>query len=141
MGPVAETFHERVAGLEARVRAEPADVSSLRALARTLHDAHRESEAVLHYEKLLALDPIERETHLDLAACYAALGRWNDVESIMSGLLDVSRDDPAAHYNLGAARANLGDPAGARHWWRKAAEQGEDDLIARKARESLERLD
>ena len=140
VGPVSETFHSQVAELQSGLETDSTDAASLHRLATLLHDAHREAEAALYYERLLTIDPLDRQVRLDLADCYSRLSRWEEVENLMTDLLAISDADPAALYNMGAAKANRGDLEEARAWWERAENQKEDPAIARLAESALDRI-
>jgi Flp pilus assembly protein TadD len=138
---LASTFEARVATLEAHVASAPEDRGLRLALARLLHDGHREREAVEHYREALAMDPEDARIYFDLAAAYGAQGDWAGAEEVLAARLEMAPSDAMAMYNLGAVQANRGDVAAAESWWRKAAAAAEDETLAASAAHALARID
>src|SRR5262245_66651151 len=62
------------------VEASPRDAEALRRLAIALHDAGRREEALVRFEKLVALAPDPRHL-LDLALAYASASRPREAEA------------------------------------------------------------
>ena len=120
VGPVSRTFLAELDSLRSVVEASPTDLAARLDFARLLQDAHRQAEAIEHFERALRENPGERRAWLDLADCYGAQGRWDDVRSAMTRMLAAHPNDPSAAYNMGVAFANVGDLASARAWWTAA---------------------
>lgn len=138
---VAEAFDERVATLEAHVASAPKDREMRLALARLLHDGHREHDAVEHYREALAMDPEDARVYFDLAASYGALGDWEGAAEVLVARLKVTPNDAVAMYNLGAVHANRGDMGEAESWWRRAQAAATEDRLASSAAHALARLE
>lgn len=138
---VSSELMGRMHTLTARVESDPADTSALLELARLLHDAHKPRDAARYYARYTALNPANREAWLDLADSHGRAGDWPEARAAMQSLLELHPGDPAALYNLGVIELQLGDAAGARTWWEKAAGQTRDTATARRARDAIAQLD
>ncbi len=137
---VSEQFHSELAALEQQLASTPDDLSVLGRLAVMHRSAHQPAQAAAYYQRYLDLDPTNRQMRLDLTQSYAAMQRWDDALQASLSLLEISPDDPAAMYNIGAIQANRGDFSEARKWWEKVRSQQVDKPLAAKARESLESI-
>lgn len=137
---VDPSFHARVMSLEQEVEAAPTDTSLLLELAHLRQDAHQMVEAAEAYERLLEVAPDHYQARLDLALCYAELGRWNDALLTTEAVLVAKPNDPAALYNIGAIHANQENFEDARVAWERVAAQTEDADLAMRARQSLSQL-
>jgi Flp pilus assembly protein TadD len=138
---VSSAMRGRMRTLTNRVESDPADTSALLELARLLHDAHKPRDAARYYARYTALNPANREAWFDLADSYGRAGDWSDARAAMQSLLELHPGDPAALYNLGVIELQLGDAAGARTWWEKAAGQTKDTATARRARDAIAQPD
>ena len=65
-------------------------------------------EDILGYETVLRATPDDAGLHDDVALLYMALGRYPDAVAHFSRSVDLKRDAPAAHFNLGTALAAAG---------------------------------
>jgi Flp pilus assembly protein TadD len=129
-----------IAALSAELETDSVDTGKLARLARLLHDGHQLEEAVVWYERYLAVDPTDRTIWLDLANCYAILERWEDARAVTLRHLERMPDDPQATYNLGAIYANRGQPELARQFWEQLARQSRDSSLVAMTTQSLARL-
>lgn len=73
----------------------------------------RYAEAVALLRRAIELRPGYRDAYANLAAALNGLGRFEDVVLLLGGAQDAVRDSPEAHLQLGLARLQLGDKAGA----------------------------
>jgi tetratricopeptide (TPR) repeat protein len=136
---VSAGFHAQLETLRLRLAAAPDDTALLMRTARLLDDAHQPGEAIIYYERYLAIDPGSKQVWLDVSNVYAALGRWENALEATESVLKINPDDLMAMYNLGAIYANMGRYEEARSWWEKV--QGHPDgSLADRAAASLERL-
>ncbi len=137
---VSYAFRARLALMRMRLEDAPDDTMLLRRMARMLHDAHQPREAVVYYQRYLALNPSNRQMWLDLAGAHAALKQWDEAIRVSQSLLEISPGDPAAMYNLGAIHANRGNYEAAKSWWEKVRDQRSDETLAFRAAASLQDL-
>lgn len=137
---VAAAFDDRVRTLESHVASAPENRELRLALARLLHDGHREREAVEHYQRALEMDPGDAQVHYDLAAAWVALGELDHAEAVLRARLDAVPDDAVAMYDLGAVRANKGDTGAAAQWWRRARSATSDPALVPAIDDALQRL-
>jgi tetratricopeptide (TPR) repeat protein len=136
---VAPSYHTREMQLRERLEVEPSDTAALGALGRLLQDGHRSAQAAALLERYAAIAP-DRQVLLDLAVAYEAASDLASAKRSIDRLLELFPDDPAGLYDRGAIEANLGNAAGARPWFDRAAAQTLDTVTAAAARAALARL-
>lgn len=133
---VSNQFSEQLSEFEQYLAENPEDTTHLLRIARLLQDGHRPSEAAGYYERLLKLNPGDRQSWLDLSNCFAAFGNWEKAEAATYDMLDEFPGDEEARYNLGAIYANTGKEKQAREIWNGLLDASNDE-VARIAGESL----
>lgn len=139
-GNVTDEFRAERHRLEALVEENRADTVSLLALARLLHDAHMDADAIPYYQAYANNHPNNRQVWLDLANVQASTGDWSGALASTEAVLMLYPDDPFALYNLGAIRANTGDRAGAEEAWSRVVAQRQNPGLAAQAASSIKRL-
>ncbi len=77
-------------------------------------------EAVVHYQKSLALDPGQNNTECDLALCLAKLGRQQEAIEHYKKSLKLNDRVWAVHQDYGLSLAAIGDAEGALAEYREA---------------------
>lgn len=112
------------------VTAAPDDPAARRRLAIALHAAQRRDEALVHFEKLVELQPDGRSL-LELALAYASVSRPRDAETTYGRLLALEPNHPIALHNLGNLALGRGDATAATEHYRKALALKPDYLLAR----------
>lgn len=133
---VSLQYKEQVSDIEQYLAENPDDTTHLLRIARLLQDGHRPSEAAVYYERLLELNPGDRQSWLDLSNCFAASGSWDKAEASTYRMLDAFPGDEEARYNLGAIYANTGKQKEAREVWTGLL-NATDNEVAKIAGESL----
>ncbi|MCE1177845.1 MAG: tetratricopeptide repeat protein [Micrococcales bacterium] len=112
---------KQVAALEAKIKANPKDVSSMRELGRMHYEARQFAEAGAWQEKILALNAKDVDAHLALGVTQLARGQADKaVEHWQTAArLDPTKAEP--HYNLGFYYMSKGDTAKMKESWDKVA--------------------
>jgi len=90
------------------------------AVAGLLFDAGRLDEAIVQYERSLALNPSSASTHYNLGIAYSARGRRSDARGEFETALRLDPDYAQAHNNLGAILFLAGDLGEAAAHYRRA---------------------
>ena len=143
----AVTFEEldeqRVAELEAKVKANPDDLASLRELAK-LHDAAGLWQEANQYQRtILAKDPKDFDALLADGVYRFNSGDVAGAEQAWTTATKVAPDKPEGYYNLGFAHMarQPADKAGAKAAWEQLIEVAPDSELAATAKAHIERLD
>jgi tetratricopeptide (TPR) repeat protein len=97
----------------AAVRAAPENPRAVAAVAEALYRAGRLEEAVVAYERSIAMEPAAAVPHTGRAACLLRLGRHREAAEAARTAISLAPDHPAAHSILGESLLRLGDPAAA----------------------------
>lgn len=137
---VSSDYLERVEQLRTYVESNPQDTTHLLRLARMYHDGHHPESAAFYYEKLLTLNPANRQVWLDLANCYAESMQWEKALETTEIMLKHFPGDGEALYNLGAVYANMGNRMKASEVWTNLLNRESRSDIHQLAELSLEKL-
>jgi tetratricopeptide (TPR) repeat protein len=86
---------------------EPSYVSET-SLGVALADKGRPEQAIIHYQKALAIEPCYADAHSNLGVALAGQGRWDEAITHYQRALDVAPDHADAHNNLGHALLKQG---------------------------------
>jgi tetratricopeptide (TPR) repeat protein len=120
-----DRMDEAVTHYLAAVDGEPDDVDIVdiqQNLGNALFSLGRASEAVPHYEKVLASQPTNTAIMNNLGLAFIELGRLDDADASFRKVLDHNRDDPTANDGLARVMAQRGKSDQAVAHYRTAAE-------------------
>ncbi|MFA6457096.1 MAG: tetratricopeptide repeat protein [Bacteroidota bacterium] len=104
---VASSFAERIEQLKKSAAANPKNVPHLIALAQLLMDGHRNSEAIVYFEKAALLQPKNDSLLLDLSVCYFNEKNYEKALQITAKILSHDRFYTRALYNKGSILATM----------------------------------
>ncbi len=124
-----DRMDEAVTHYLAAVEGEPDDVDIVdiqQNLGNALFSLGRASEAVPHYEKVLARQPTNTAIMNNLGLAFIDLGRLDDADAMFRKVLERNRDDPTANDGLARVMAEHGKPDQAVAHYRTAAEARPD---------------
>lgn len=133
----------RVAVLEDRVAADPADVDAMRELGQLYYAVGDFATAATWQERILALDPDDVDAHLALGVAAFNAGDLAGAEEHWLRVVDLDPEDAAVHYNLGFLYMSLDPPEieRVRAEWTRVVELAPDSELAATASAHLARLD
>ncbi len=115
----AKALEATVAGLQERLRQNPADTGVMIALGNAYYDAARWTEAIPWYEKALQAVPANTDVRTDLGTAYFYSGDIEKAKEQWFKSLEYDPDKVQTHYNLGVLYSHLTPPdteAAAREW-------------------------
>lgn len=129
----------RVATLEARAKAEPANAAVRAELANLLYDGERYDLALPWYEAAFALDPTSSAVSNDLATCYHYTKQPDKALAQLDKSLKINPTDVQALLNQGVVRAfGKNDLTGAAESWQKVIAIAPSSPEARSAQQGLD---
>jgi len=97
----ADARNEFIDELQATVEANPDDPSAMGLLANVLAQDGRIDDAIVWYERSLAIEPGNVQVRLSFALSLAESGKQADAEIQYLRILEVNADQAEAHYYLG----------------------------------------
>ena len=105
-----EKARNNLDGMEAQVRANPADVQGAFNLAGAYLQMAQTDRAVLVFDRVLANPKVEPNAVLSIARAYAEMQNYGKLETTLERLVKVTPTNPEAWYDLAALKANLSKP-------------------------------
>ena len=133
-----------VQGLDARLRAQPADVEGWFMLARSHQVLEQWDQAAAAYRRALALAPQDADLLTDLADALAVLAHGElegEPTALLQRAVQAAPDHPKAQLLLAAAEFRQGRVDQARQRWEKVVQIAPaESSAARIARDSLQKL-
>lgn len=132
----------KVDEFEAKVKANPKDVSSMREIANIYFGAADFTNAAVWQNKVLEVTPSDTEARLALGAAKFNSGDMVEAEKQWREVLRLDAKNAEAHYNLGFLHLSATPPQidKAEAEWRKVAELAPGSDIAKTATAHLDRL-
>lgn len=104
---VSSSFTDRVEQLKKSTNENPSNAAHLIALAQLLMDGHQNTEAIIYFEKAVALQPKNDSLLLDLSVCYFNEKEYGKALKTTEKILSRQRYHTRALYNKGAILATL----------------------------------
>jgi tetratricopeptide (TPR) repeat protein len=141
VGAVAPGFQARLHDAQAALAADSSNVELLLNLAHLYDDGHRPADAVPLYRRVIEIRPGEAMPHFDLAGALVELQEFDEATSVLEEWLRQEPSDVRALFNLGAVRANAGDPQGARTWFQRVIDESSDTGLITQAQQAILRLE
>ena len=108
----------------------PSDYTGLVAQGNMSMDHGRYAEAVVCYDRALALDDTSADVRTDLGACYHALGQIDSAMVQFDRALGLDPNHAVAHFNMGVVYHTLGDMNKTRQYWNRYLELMPESPIA-----------
>lgn len=103
--PTKQTLQERLAGLEAQAKEKPNDIPVLMELGEAYHYAGKSDQAIMTYEKVLAIDPSNSDARIDIATIYYYSSKPDQAIAQLQELIKRDPDYKYAHYLYGVVLA------------------------------------
>ena len=126
--------------LKEYVEENPDDTVKIKEYADLLGSAHRVSEAIPLYDRLLELNPRRVDVLLIKGYLYYRDGNLDDAHETTKKILDIDPSHANAKYNIGAIALAKGDTARAVDAWKNIVEKHPDSQTAKIAERSLTNL-
>ena len=137
---MTEGFKHKLEMLKNAVEQNPNDTTKLKEYADLLAEAHKKSEAVGYYQKILDVDPNRIDIRFSLSFIYYSFGDLKKAEEETNEILRIDPNNANAQYNLGAIAATKGEKEKAKELWLKIAKEHPDEEVGIKAKNSIEKL-
>lgn len=135
----SETMH-KLDVLKKAVINNPGDTLKLREYADFLTMAHKPTEAIPYYEKILSIDNNRIDILFSLTFVYYNKGDMTKAEELTQKILSIDPVNQMAIYNTGAIHASRGNKSAARDIWTKLIKDYPSSETAQLAQNSLNRL-
>jgi tetratricopeptide (TPR) repeat protein len=104
----------------------PDDIDILVRLAKTAGLLNRDLESVYYYERVIALDPYNKDAIGSLGWMYSKIHRLNDGERLLVSALEHFGDDPDYAQTLGTIYSYMYRYDEGKYWYNKAIAMGEE---------------
>jgi tetratricopeptide (TPR) repeat protein len=137
---VSSSFLEHVELLKKKAAAHPRDVQTLKTLAQWLMDAHKTEEAIIYFERGVALQPKNDSLLLDLSVCYFQLNRYDKAMRATDQILNYYPDHPRALLNKGVIYAAQNRSDDAVKTWSRLVKRSPETDEAQQAKQYLAQL-
>lgn len=131
---------QKMEELKEYVEENPDDTVKIKEYADLLGSAHKISEAMPLYDRLLELNPKRVDVLLIKGYLYYRDGNFNDALNSTEKILEIDPSHANAKYNIGAIAIAKGDTAKAVEVWQNIVEKHPDSQTARIAERSLTNL-
>jgi tetratricopeptide (TPR) repeat protein len=139
-GNVSSVVKDHIEMLRKKVEANPQDTLLLKQYADMLAQAHRPKEAIVHYFTILNVNPGRTDVLFALAYVYYNMKDYDNTEKMTNRILLYDEDNVQAKFNLGVIAAARGEKEKAKLIWEKLVKENPGSDIARKAKESINRI-
>ena len=137
---VTSSVIEQLESLKKEVEKNPNDILKLKEFADFLTAAHKPEEAIPYYEKILKIDPNNKEVLFNLSFIYNNKRDFIQAENCTKKILKLDPKDGQALYNLGAINASRGDKNKARDIWEKIVRDFPGSETANLAKSGIDKL-
>lgn len=138
---VMESAIKRLDELKKAYDASPTDTLKIREYADMLTMAHKPTEAITLYNKILAVDGKRIDVLLQLTFLHYNNGDFDKAESFTKKILSIDKNNFLADYNLGAIEAAKGNNAKAKVIWENVIKKYPNADIANIADQSIKQLE
>lgn len=125
--------------LKKMIEENPNDTVKLKQYADFL-SAHKPSEAIPYYNRILKIDPKREDVLFALSYIYYNQGNLVKAEEMTNKILSFDKNNLEAQYNIGAIAASRGESEKARKIWEKIIAEHPNDKTSQLAKSSLDKL-
>jgi tetratricopeptide (TPR) repeat protein/predicted RNA-binding Zn-ribbon protein involved in translation (DUF1610 family) len=134
---VSPTLVQDIERLRERVEADSTDSEAILRLANLLHDGKFTDQAIIYYNKYLALNKKDADARVDLGICYFESGDKDRAIAEMKEALTYAPNHQLAHFNLGIVNLASGNLEAATEWFKKCIAINPQTETAHRAEELI----
>ena len=123
--------------LEAKIKQNPEDYTSLLQLAHLKNDSGLFEAAIQNYKTYLAKNPKDADARVDMGVCYFNLKDFTNAIKEMETALKYAPNHQIAHLNLGVVNLSAGNLEKSKEWLKKAYDLNPTSEVGIKAQQLL----
>jgi len=123
--------------LEAKVKQNPEDYTSLLQLAHLKNDSGLFEPAIQNYKTYLEKNPKDADARVDLGVCYFNLKDYTNAIKEMETAIKYVPNHQIAHLNLGVVNLSAGNLEVSKEWLKKAYDLNPTNEVGIKAQQLL----
>lgn len=123
--------------LEAKIKQNPEDYTSLLQLAHLKNDSGLFEAAIQNYKTYLAKNPKDADARVDMGVCYFNLKDFTNAIKEMETALNYAPNHQIAHLNLGVVNLSAGNLEKSKEWLKKAYDLNPTSEVGIKAQQLL----
>lgn len=137
-----QTPDQKLAAYNETLKQNPNDVNALLGAATLLQQANNYSAAVVYLEKVLAVDPNQKDVYLRLANLYLSqeLSDYKAAATVLNKATSVDPNNPDVYLKLGSAQNSLGNTQAAILAWQKYLELAPNGDMASVVKDEITKL-
>lgn len=128
---------KKINDLEAVIKANPSDTTSILELANLKNDAGMFEQAIVNYKQYLSLVPNDPAARIDMGICYYNLQNFDTAINEMEQALKYDPKLQIGYLNLGIVNLAAGKMEKSKEWLKKAVNIDPDSENGKKAQELL----
>lgn len=138
----SQTADQRVAAYQATLAQNPNDVTALLALATIYQQNDDLKTAASYLEKVIAVDPTQKDVHLRLANIYlnVNVANYESAVTVLNKLTSLDPENPDVYLKLGTAQNSLGRTEAAILAWQKYLQLAPNGDMAAVVKEQIDKL-
>ena len=123
--------------LEAKIKQNPEDYTSLLQLAHLKNDSGLFEAAIQNYKTYLAKNPKDADARVDMGVCYFNLKDFTNAIKEMETAIKYVPNHQIAHLNLGVVNLSAGNLEKSKEWLKKAYDLNPTSEVGIKAQQLL----
>ena len=123
--------------LEAKIKQNPEDYTSLLQLAHLKNDSGLFEAAIINYKLYLEKNPKDADARVDMGVCYFNLKDFTNAIKEMETSLKYAPNHQIAHLNLGVVNLSAGNLEKSKEWLKKAVGIDPTSEVGTKAQQLL----
>ena len=123
--------------LEAKIKQNPEDYTSLLQLAHLKNDSGLFEAAIQNYKTYLDKNPKDADARVDMGVCYFNLKDFANAIKEMETALNYAPNHQIAHLNLGVVNLSAGNLEKSKEWLKKAYDLNPTSEVGIKAQQLL----
>ena len=123
--------------LEAKIKQNPKDYTSLLQLAHLKNDSGLFEAAIINYKLYLEKNPKDADARVDMGVCYFNLKDFTNAIKEMETALKYTPNHQIAHLNLGVVNLSAGNLEKSKEWLKKAVDIDPTSEVGTKAQQLL----
>lgn len=123
--------------LEAKIKQNPEDYTSLLQLAHLKNDSGLFEAAITNYKLYLEKNPKDADARVDMGVCYFNLKDYTNAIKEMETAIKYVPNHQIAHLNLGVVNLSAGNLEKSKEWLKKAVDIDSTSEVGTKAQQLL----